>query len=133
MANNHDRSGGSRSFEGRSPHRPLWSERFVGRERQLERIAVGLQDATDGQPGALVLSASAGMGLSRLLGETRRRMGTLGEPFADIHGVAVPATSGVPYAPVSAALERVLAPISDEMLASLVGPAGDAIACLVPG
>ena len=132
MTSNHDRSGGSRSFDGRSPHRPLWSERFVGRERQLERIAVGLQGAVDGQPSALVLSATAGMGLSRLLGETRRRMGTLGEPFADVHGVAVPATSGVPYASITAALEQLLAPISDEMLASLVGPTGDAIARLVP-
>jgi DNA-binding CsgD family transcriptional regulator/tetratricopeptide (TPR) repeat protein len=132
MTNSHDRSGESRSLDGRSPRRQLWSDRFVGRERQLERIAVGLQGAVDGKPSALVLSASAGMGLSRLLGETRRRIGTLGEPFANVHGVAVPATSGVPYAPVTAALENLLAPISDEMLATLVGPTGDAIARLVP-
>ncbi len=132
MTNSHDRNSGSRSFDGRSPGRSFWSDRFVGRERQLERIAVGLQGAVDGQPSALVLSATAGMGLSRLLAETRRRMGTLGESFADVHGVAVRATSGVPYAPVTAALEHLLAPISDEMLASLVGPAGDAIARLVP-
>jgi DNA-binding CsgD family transcriptional regulator/tetratricopeptide (TPR) repeat protein len=132
MTNSHDRNGESRSFDGRSPHRQLWSDRFVGRERQLERIAVGLQSAVDGNPSALLLSGSAGMGLSRLLGETRRRIGTLGEPFAEVHGVAVPATSGVPYAPVTAALGHLLTPISDEMLATLVGPTGDAIARLVP-
>jgi DNA-binding CsgD family transcriptional regulator/tetratricopeptide (TPR) repeat protein len=132
MINSHDRSGESRSFDGRSPHRSLWSDRFVGRERLLERIAVGLQGAVDGKPSALVLSGTAGMGASRLLGETSRRIGTLGEPFANVHGVAVPATSGVPYAPVTAALDHLLAPISDEMLATLVGPAGDAIARLVP-
>jgi DNA-binding CsgD family transcriptional regulator/tetratricopeptide (TPR) repeat protein len=132
MTNSHDRSGESRSFDGRSPHRQLWSDRFVGRERQLERIAAGLQSAVDGHPSALLLSGSAGIGLSRLLGETRRRIGTLSEPFADVHGVAVPATSGVPYAPVTAALGRLLTPISDEMLATLVGTTGDAIARLVP-
>jgi DNA-binding CsgD family transcriptional regulator/tetratricopeptide (TPR) repeat protein len=132
MTNSHDRNGESRSFDGRSPRRQLWSDRFVGRERQLERIAAGLQGAVDGKPSALVMSGTAGLGLSRLLGETRRRIATLGEPFANVHGAAVPATSGVPYAPVTAALEHLLAPISDEMLATLVGPTGDAIARLVP-
>ena len=104
----------------------------MGRERQLERIAVGLQNATDGKPSALVLSGTAGLGLSRLLGETRRRIGGLAEPFATVHGVALPATSGIPYAPVTAALEHLLAPLPDDTLSALVGPTGDAIARLVP-
>jgi DNA-binding CsgD family transcriptional regulator/tetratricopeptide (TPR) repeat protein len=128
----HDRSGVSRSHDGRSPHKRLWSDRFVGRERQLQRIAVGLQSAADGKPNALVLSGTAGLGLSRLLSETRRRIGALAEPFASVHGIALPATSGLPYAPVSAALERLLLPMPDEALVSLIGPAGDAIARLVP-
>lgn len=128
----HERSAASRGLEGRSTHRRLWSDRFVGRERQLERIAVGLQAATDGKPSALVLSGTAGTGLSRLLGETRRRIGALAEPFAVVHGVALPATAGVPYAPITAALERLLSPIPDDTLASLVGPTGDAIARLAP-
>jgi DNA-binding CsgD family transcriptional regulator/tetratricopeptide (TPR) repeat protein len=129
----HDRGGAGRIFDGRSPHKRLWSDRFVGRERQLERIALGLQSVADGKPTALVLSGTAGMGLTRLLGETRRRIGSLAEPFATVHGVALPATSGVPYAPVTAALERLLAPLPDDTLAALVGPTGDAIARLVPG
>ncbi|MGA3031362.1 MAG: LuxR C-terminal-related transcriptional regulator [Candidatus Limnocylindrales bacterium] len=128
----HERSGASRGFDGRSPHRRLWSDRFVGRERQLERIAVGLQAAVDGNPSALVLSGTAGLGLSRLLGETMRRIGALAEPFATVHGVAVPATAGVPYAPITAALERLLIPVPADTLAALVGPTGDAIARLVP-
>ncbi len=128
----HDASGARRSFDGRSPHRQMWSERFVGREGQLERIAVGLQGAVDGKPNALVLSGTAGLGLSRLLSETRRRIGALAEPFASVHGVALPATAGVPYAPVTAALENLLHPLSDDTLAALVGPAGDALARLVP-
>ena len=128
----HDRSGAVRTLDGRSAHRRLASDRFVGRDRQLERIAVGLQNAADGQPTALILSGTAGMGLSRLLGETRRRLAALAEPFAAVHGVALPATSGVPYAPVTAALEKLLAPLPDDDLAALVGPTGDAIATLVP-
>jgi DNA-binding CsgD family transcriptional regulator/tetratricopeptide (TPR) repeat protein len=131
MTNSIERSG-ERGFDGRSPHRKLWSDRFVGRERQLDRIAVGLQNAADGKPNALILSGTAGLGLTRLLGETRRRVGALAEPFAVVHGVAMPATSGVPYAPIAAALEHLLEPVSDEMLAALAGPTGDVIARLVP-
>jgi DNA-binding CsgD family transcriptional regulator/tetratricopeptide (TPR) repeat protein len=137
MITSHDRSGNGRTLDGRpieghSPHRRLFSERFVGRERQLERIAIGLQSAADGRPTTLLLSGTAGLGASRLLGETRRRIGALAEPFAAIHGVAQPATSGVPYAPVASALGSLLAPLPDVALAELVGPTGDAIARLVP-
>ena len=128
----HDRGGAGRILDGRSPHRRLWSDRFVGRERQLERIAIGLQSVADGKPTALVLSGTSGSGLTRLLGETRRRVASLAEPFATVHGVALPSTSGVPYAPVSAALERLLMPLPDDTLVALVGPTGDAIARLVP-
>jgi DNA-binding CsgD family transcriptional regulator/tetratricopeptide (TPR) repeat protein len=128
----HDRSGPGRSLDGRSPRRRLWSDRFVGRERQLERIAIGLQNAVDGKPGALILSGTSGIGLSRLLGETRHRIGALAQPFAAVHGVARPATSGVPYAPIAAALEQLLTPLPDDTLSALVGPTGDAIARLVP-
>ena len=128
-----DRGGTGRNNDRRSPHRRISSELFVGRERQLERIAAGLQGAADGRPNALVLSATAGLGLSRLLDETRRRIASLAEPFATVHGVALPATSGVPYAPITAALEDLLAPLPDETLAALVGPTGDALARLVPG
>jgi hypothetical protein len=131
MTNSIERSG-ARGFDGRSSHRKLWSERFVGRERSLERIAFGLQRLANGMPGALVLSATAGMGLTRLLAETERRIGGLAEPFTTVHGVAMPATSGVPYAPISGALEQLLTPVSDETLAALVGPTADAIARLVP-
>jgi len=132
ITTSYDRSGASRTVDGRSPHRRLWSDRFVGRDRQLERIAVGLQSAADGRPTALLLSGTAGLGLSRLLSETRRRIEALAEPFAAVHGVAVPATSGVPYAPVTAALEHLLAPLPDDELTTLVGPTGDAIARLAP-
>jgi DNA-binding CsgD family transcriptional regulator/tetratricopeptide (TPR) repeat protein len=132
MTLGHDRSGHGRGPAGYSQVRRLFSERFVGRERQLERVAVGLQSAVDGRPSALILSGTSGTGLTRLLAETRRRIGALAEPFAAVHGVATSATSGVPYAPVSTALERLLDPLPEETLAELVGPTGDAIARLVP-
>jgi DNA-binding CsgD family transcriptional regulator/tetratricopeptide (TPR) repeat protein len=132
MISGNERGGTGRATEGQPLRRRLWSDRFVGRERQLERIAVGLQSAADGNPSTLVLSCTAGTGASRLLAETRRRLGALAEPFSVVHGVALPATSGIPYAPVTAALERLLSPLPDEELASLVGPTGDAVATLVP-
>ncbi len=131
MTNTLERSGGS-GFDGRLPHRRMWSERFIGRERQLERMAVGLQEAADGKPNTLILSGTAGAGLTRLLTETRRRVSSLAEPFALLHGVATPASAGVPYAPIAGALESVLETASDSTLASLVGQAGDSIARLVP-
>jgi len=124
---------GSHGSEGRFSQRRLWSDWFVGRDRELERIAIGLQSAADGRPNALILSGTAGLGVSRLLAETRRRIEVLAQPFAAVHGVAVPATSGIPYAPIAAALEHLLVPMPDETLASLVGPTGDAIVRLVPG
>jgi len=132
MTNSLDRSGAGRSFELRPPRHRLWSDRFIGRERQLERLAVGLQSAADGQPNALILSGTAGLGLTRLLAETRRRVSALAEPFATVHGVAGPATAGVPYAPVTSALEALLRPMPDETLVELVGLTGDAIAHLLP-
>lgn len=131
MAVGHDRGGPGRGLAGH-PVRRLFSERFVGREHQLERVALGLQSATDGRPNALILSGTSGIGLTRLLAETSRRIGALAEPFAAVHGVATAATMGVPYAPVSTALERLLDPLPDETLAELVGPTGDAIVRLVP-
>lgn len=133
ITTSHDPSGAGRTVDGRSTHRRLWSDRFVGRDRQLERIAIGLQSAVDGHPTALLLSGTAGLGSSRLLSETRRRIEALAEPLAAVHGVALPATSGVPYAPVTAALEHLLAPLPDDELTTLVGSTGDAIARLVPG
>jgi DNA-binding CsgD family transcriptional regulator/tetratricopeptide (TPR) repeat protein len=132
MTNSLDRSGAGRSFELRPPRHRLWSDRFIGRERQLERLAIGLQSAADGKPNALILSGTAGLGLTRLLGETRRRVSALAEPFAIVHGVAGPATAGVPYAPVTSALEALLRPMPDETLVELVGLTGDAIAHLLP-
>ncbi len=127
-----ERSAPTRGSDGHTPARRLFSERFVGRERQLEKVAVGLQGAADGRPNALILSGTSGTGLTRLLSETRRRIGALAEPFAAVHGVATAATAGVPYAPVSIALERLLDPLPDAVLADLVGPTGDAIARLIP-
>jgi DNA-binding CsgD family transcriptional regulator/predicted ATPase len=132
MTNTMNRGGWLRGFDGGSMRHRLWSDRFVGRERQLERIAVGLQEAADGLPNTLVLAASAGLGLTRLLAETQRRIDAMEEPFVAVHGVCLPATSGVPYAPITAALESLLEPVADDTLVELVGPTGDAIARLAP-
>jgi DNA-binding CsgD family transcriptional regulator/tetratricopeptide (TPR) repeat protein len=132
MTNALDHGSRPRTIDGGLMRHRLWSDRFVGRERQLERMAVGLQSAADGQPNTVILAGPSGIGQTRLLTETLRRIAALADPFAAIHGICLPATAGVPYAPVTAALERLLEPLPDETLGALVGPTGDAIARLVP-
>jgi DNA-binding CsgD family transcriptional regulator/tetratricopeptide (TPR) repeat protein len=126
-----ERTGSDQALHGASTHR-LSSDQFIGRETVMERIALGLQGIADGSPSTLLLSGTSGLGLTRLLAETSRRIGSLAEPFITIHGIATPSTSGVPYAPVTAALQRLLTPLPDDALAALVGPSGDSIARLVP-
>jgi len=68
-----ERIGSDQAFDGASMHRRLWSERFIGRERAMERIALGLQGIADGRPSTLLLSGTSGTGLTPMLDETSRR------------------------------------------------------------
>jgi len=73
--------GAGRSIDGRALHRQLWADQFVGRERELERIAIGLQAASDGQ----ATTSFCRDGRHRpepAPRETRRRNRFSGEPFA---------------------------------------------------
>jgi len=67
------------------------SERFVGRERELSRLAVALDAAADGRSPRVVIGGGGGVGVSRLVEETVRRVGRLAEPFRVVRCVAVPA------------------------------------------
>jgi predicted ATPase/DNA-binding CsgD family transcriptional regulator len=108
------------------------SARFVGRERELQRLAVALDHAESGRPTAVLVSGSSGIGISRLLAEAQKRLAGLSEPFTVLHGQATAATLGRPYAPIVAGLAPILEAASDETLASLAGPAAPQLARLVP-
>ena len=57
------------------------SARFVGRERELARLAGALEAAVDGRSSTLLLAGSGGLGASRLLDEAERRIAALPEPI----------------------------------------------------
>src|SRR5947207_266554 len=93
------------------------SARFVGRERELQRLAVALDRAASGRPTAVLVAGSSGIGISRLLGEAQKRLAALSEPFTVLRGQPVAATLGRPYAPVVAGLAPILEGSTDDALA----------------
>src|SRR5439155_13611309 len=64
------------------------SARFVGRERELARLAVALEQAANGRPTAVLVAGSSGIGVSRMLTEAQRRLAGLSEPFTVLRGQA---------------------------------------------
>ena len=68
------------------------SARFIGRERELARLAGALEAAAAGRPSTILLSGSGGLGASRLLDEAERRIAALPEPFTVVRCRARPGT-----------------------------------------
>jgi DNA-binding CsgD family transcriptional regulator/tetratricopeptide (TPR) repeat protein len=110
----------------------LRSERFVGREREIARIAVALEAAAEGHSHRVLISGPGGTGVSRLLDESIRRVGRLAEPFAVLRWRAVAGRSGEPYAPAIEGLRPFLAGLSDTERRRIVGPGADALSALLP-
>jgi DNA-binding CsgD family transcriptional regulator/tetratricopeptide (TPR) repeat protein len=110
----------------------LRSERFVGREREIARIAVALEAAADGWSRRVLLSGAGGTGVSRLVDESVRRVGRLAEPFAVLRWRAVAGRSGEPYAPVIEGLRPYLAALDDAERARVIGPGADALSAFLP-
>ncbi len=108
------------------------SARFVGRERELARIAVALEAAAAGRSTTLLIAGAGGVGVSRLLTETHVRLAGLAEPFEVVRCRARPGRSGDPYAPLSVALTRLLERVPDGELTSLVETGAREILRLVP-
>lgn len=108
------------------------SPRFVGRERELGRIGLALERADEGRPTTLLVAAAAGLGATRLLTETTRRLAGLPTGFAVLRGRAQPAWELHPYGALAAALEAHLAGVPDDALPHILGPVADALARLLP-
>ena len=108
------------------------SERFVGRERELSRLAVALDAAADGRSPRVVIGGAGGIGVSRLVDETVRRVGRLAEPFRVVRCTAVPARRYAAYAPVAAGLRPWLTSLDDAELRRIVGPGAEPLATLLP-
>jgi hypothetical protein len=108
------------------------SERFVGRDDAFMKLASLLQSASAGEAGALLIDGTAGIGASRFIDETVRRVAALHEPMLLIRGGAYGPGTDRPYAPVIRALRPVLAGLPDPDLEAVVGSAADELARLLP-
>ncbi|MBI3746483.1 MAG: AAA family ATPase [Chloroflexi bacterium] len=110
----------------------LTSARFVGRERELSRIAIALDAAAAGQSRRLLIAGAGGVGVSRLIDESARRVAALADPFAVLRWRAYGGLQLEPYAPVIAGLRRFLASLPPAERARTIGPGSDALAMLIP-
>ncbi|MBI2775825.1 MAG: AAA family ATPase [Chloroflexi bacterium] len=110
----------------------LRSERFVGREREIARIAMALEATSIGQSRRILLSGPGGSGVSRLLDESVARIARLPEPFTVLRLRAVAGRSAEPYAPVLDGLRPYLASLGDRERTRVLGPVAEAIAPFLP-
>jgi DNA-binding CsgD family transcriptional regulator/tetratricopeptide (TPR) repeat protein len=104
---------------------------FVGRERELARLADGLERAAGGDIQRISLQGPAGIGVTRLLSELEARLADLPD-IVVARGIASEPRSGVPYDALASALRYALARLPDERLLDVVGPAGYDLAILLP-
>jgi DNA-binding CsgD family transcriptional regulator/tetratricopeptide (TPR) repeat protein len=108
------------------------SERFVGRGRELSRLAVALDSASDGRSPRVLIGGAGGSGVSRLVDETVRRVGRLETPFRVVRCTAFPARRWAAYAPVADGLRPWLAALDDAELRRVVGSGAEPLATLLP-
>ena len=77
------------------------SERLVGRERELSRLAIALDGASDGRSPRVLIGGPGGVGVSRLVDETVRRVARLDEPFRVVRCTAYAGLRHAANAPVA--------------------------------
>jgi len=109
------------------------SARFVGRERELTRLAGVLEGAVAGRPSTLLIAGSGGLGSSRLLDEAERRIAGLPQAIAVVRCRSMPGRVGDPYAPIADGLGRLVGTLPDRDLSRVVGTGAEELARLLPG
>jgi DNA-binding CsgD family transcriptional regulator/tetratricopeptide (TPR) repeat protein len=110
----------------------LTSARFVGRERELSRIALALEAAAEGQGRRILISGPGGCGSSRLVDESVRRVAMLDERFAVLRWRSHAGWALEPYAPVIAGLRSHLGPLDPGERDRIIGSGVDALHPLIP-
>ncbi|MGH2474900.1 MAG: AAA family ATPase, partial [Candidatus Limnocylindrales bacterium] len=108
------------------------SARFVGREDAFGKLASVLQAAAGGDAGTLLIDGTAGVGATRFIDETVRRVGGLPEPMTVLRGRAFGAGSDAPYGPVIRALGPALEALPEAELTAVLGSATDELVRLLP-
>lgn len=104
---------------------------FVGRKRELAQLAGALQRASSGRAGVVTITASAGMGVTRLIDEFTRRLAAVPDVLV-VRGTAIEPAAGEPYQPLVDGLRRAFEELSDSRLRVAVGRSGSDLAMLVP-
>ncbi|MDF9815829.1 helix-turn-helix transcriptional regulator [Streptomyces sp. SPB162] len=97
---------------------------FVGRDRELTRLADALARAHAGEPQGLVVSGEAGVGKTRL-GEEFLAAATAAGAVAAVGGCVEIGADGLPFAPVSTALRSLYRQLGDELTAAAGNQAGE--------
>lgn len=105
---------------------------FVGRERELARVAASLEAAAGGERSSLLIAGPGVVGVGRLIDEVVTRVASVPSPFAVIRARAFAARSGVPYAPLAGPLRAFLAGLDDGALAATVGRAAEPLVRFMP-
>ena len=103
---------------------------FVGRERDLARLAAVLQRAAEGRHGRVVLTGPAGIGITCLLDELSERLRGLPEVVV-ARGAALESCAGEAYQALGAALASALATLPDDRVRHVVGRSGHDLGLLL--
>lgn len=108
------------------------STRFVGREEAFARLATALGDAAGGRAQFLLIGGSAGVGVSRLLDESLRRLAGVAEPWTVLRANAWSGGDDEPYGSIIRAVGPTLRGFPQADLADLLGPAAVEVMLLLP-
>jgi len=106
--------------------------RFVGRDAAFIRLAPALEAAADGEGTAVLLEGPGGVGVTRFIDETARRVAALTEPFVVVRGRAYRPGADEPYGPIVRALRPIFAEADDAEVVRLLGPAVEDVIRLFP-
>ena len=105
---------------------------FAGRSAELAVLSSAFSDAAGGVPGTVLVGAEAGGGKSRLVGEFAARVA--GRAVVLAGGCVELSAAGLPYAPFTAALRRLVRERGTAEVAALLGGQGPGeLAGLLPG
>ncbi len=104
---------------------------FVGRERELARLAASLERAARGERVSVALTGASGVGSSRLLAELAARLHGLPQVTV-ARGSAYAPLQGSPYAAVREALTGALSDLDPARLEAVAGPHRHELRLLLP-
>ena len=104
---------------------------FVGRERELARLAASLERAARGERVSVCLTGTSGVGSTRLLGELAERLRGLPQVTV-VRGSAYAPLQGTPYAAVREALTGALWTLDPARLEAVTGPHRHELRQLLP-